>query len=66
VGGSLSVAAQLGNIDASYEYLIRRDAKVLEKIDDIPFVETPVHTAVYAGHTPAVWHGDHELKALLC
>jgi hypothetical protein len=64
VGGSLRVAAQLGNIDALYD-LIRRDAKVLDKIDELnPFVEIPLHTAVYAGHTPAVCHGDHELKAL--
>jgi hypothetical protein len=48
----------LGNIDALYE-LIRMDAKVLDKIDDIPFVETPLHTAAFAGHT---WFAKEIMK----
>jgi ankyrin repeat protein len=47
---SLKDAAQQGNIDALYS-LIRRDAYVLDTIDKIPFVETPLHIAASAGHT---------------
>jgi ankyrin repeat protein len=31
--------------------LIRRDAYILDRINAIPFVETPLHIAVSAGHT---------------
>ncbi|KAA8525985.1 hypothetical protein F0562_007915 [Nyssa sinensis] len=39
---SLSQAAQNGNIDALYAW-IRKDPNVLEKMDEIPFVDTPLH-----------------------
>ncbi|XP_059441882.1 ankyrin repeat-containing protein BDA1-like [Corylus avellana] len=48
VDQSLRDAAQQGNIDALYAF-IRSDAKVLDRIDEIPFVETPLHTAASAG-----------------
>ncbi|XP_062146088.1 ankyrin repeat-containing protein BDA1-like [Alnus glutinosa] len=47
---SLRDAAQQGSIDALYA-LIQRDPHVLDRIDAIPFVETPLHTAAFAGHT---------------
>ncbi|XP_059441862.1 ankyrin repeat-containing protein BDA1-like [Corylus avellana] len=47
---SLRDAVQQGNIDALYS-LIRRDANVLDTIDKIPFVETPLHIATSAGRT---------------
>jgi ankyrin repeat protein len=47
---SLRDAAQQGSIDALYE-LIQGDPNVLDRIDAIPFVETPLHTAAFAGHT---------------
>jgi ankyrin repeat protein len=47
---SLRDAAQQGSIDDLYA-LIHRDAKILDKIDEIPFVDTPLHDAAYAGHT---------------
>ncbi|XP_059441873.1 ankyrin repeat-containing protein BDA1-like [Corylus avellana] len=47
---SLRDAAEQGSIDALYA-LIRRDANVLEKINEIQFVETPLHIAASAGHT---------------
>ncbi|XP_059441856.1 uncharacterized protein LOC132174181 [Corylus avellana] len=31
--------------------LIRGDVKVLDRIDKLPFVETPLHVAAFAGHT---------------
>jgi hypothetical protein len=37
-------------MDALYE-LIQMDAKVLDRMDDISFVETPLHIAASAGHT---------------
>ncbi|KAE8055481.1 hypothetical protein FH972_012321 [Carpinus fangiana] len=43
-------AARHGNIDALYTS-IRRDVKVLDKINELPFVETPLHVAAFAGHT---------------
>ncbi|KAE8055479.1 hypothetical protein FH972_012319 [Carpinus fangiana] len=47
---SLRHAAQKGNVDALYAS-IQKDAKVLDRIDEIPFVDTPLHVAAYAGHT---------------
>jgi ankyrin repeat protein len=47
---SLRDAAQQGSIDALYAS-IREDAKVLDRIDEIPFIETPLHYAAFAGHT---------------
>ena len=39
--------AKQGSIDA----LIQEDANVLDIIDNISFVETPLHMAVFEGHT---------------
>jgi ankyrin repeat protein len=50
---SLRHAAQQGNVDALYAS-IQKDAKVLDSIDEIPFVDTPLHDAAYAGHTQFV------------
>ncbi|XP_059441845.1 ankyrin repeat-containing protein BDA1-like [Corylus avellana] len=47
---SLKDAAQQGNIDTLYE-LIQKDANVLDRIDDIPFVETHLHIAASTGRT---------------
>jgi len=47
---NLRDAAEEGNIDALYAS-IARDANVLDKIDEIPFVETPLHIAAAAGQT---------------
>uniref|UniRef100_A0A2N9F9T7 PGG domain-containing protein n=1 Tax=Fagus sylvatica TaxID=28930 RepID=A0A2N9F9T7_FAGSY len=38
-----------GNIDGFYN-LIREDVKLLEHIDELPFVDTPLHIATSAGH----------------
>jgi ankyrin repeat protein len=46
---SLRDAAHQGNIDALYT-LIARDPEVLDRVDKIPFVETPLHTVASAGH----------------
>ncbi|EOY18336.1 Ankyrin repeat-containing protein, putative [Theobroma cacao] len=43
-------AAQSGNIDALYD-LIEDDADVLRRIDEMEFVDTPLHIAAAAGHT---------------
>lgn len=43
-------AADQGSIDALYE-LIGRDAEVLDRFDEIPFVDTPLHIAASLGHT---------------
>ncbi len=40
---------QQGNIDAFY-ILIRDDVKLLEQIDELPFVDTPLHIAASIGH----------------
>jgi len=42
-------AAQQKNIDTLYN-LIEQNPRVLEEIDLIPFVETPLHVAARAGH----------------
>ncbi|KAC0356738.1 hypothetical protein FH972_027097 [Carpinus fangiana] len=47
---NLRDAAEQGNIDALYS-LIAMDPKVLDKMDEIPFVETPLHVAAAAGQT---------------
>ncbi|XP_017984267.1 PREDICTED: ankyrin repeat-containing protein At2g01680 [Theobroma cacao] len=47
---SLRSAAQSGNIDALYA-LIEEDADVLRRIDEMEFVDTPLHIAAAAGHT---------------
>ncbi|CAH2072679.1 unnamed protein product [Thlaspi arvense] len=47
---SLEAAAKSGNIDLLYE-LIHKDPYVLVKIDNVPFVDTPLHVAAVAGKT---------------
>jgi ankyrin repeat protein len=47
---NLKDAAEQGNIDALYS-LIAMDPKVLDNMDEIPFVETPLHVAAAAGQT---------------
>uniref|UniRef100_A0A7N2QX56 PGG domain-containing protein n=1 Tax=Quercus lobata TaxID=97700 RepID=A0A7N2QX56_QUELO len=47
----LKQVAQHGNIDAFY-MLIREDAKLLEAIDELPFVDTPLHIAASVGNIP--------------
>nr|BAG15869.1 ankyrin repeat protein [Bruguiera gymnorhiza] len=44
----LKEAAEAGNINNLYE-LIRRDAYLLEHLDQVPFVETPLHAAASTG-----------------
>ncbi|TYJ36580.1 hypothetical protein E1A91_A05G316500v1, partial [Gossypium mustelinum] len=44
----LSEAARLGNIDAFYA-LIHEDPFMLDRIDQIPFVPTPLHIAAHEG-----------------
>lgn len=46
----LNQIAQQGNIDAFYS-LIREDVSLLENMDKLPFVDTPLHKAASAGHT---------------
>uniref|UniRef100_A0A2N9EPP4 Uncharacterized protein n=1 Tax=Fagus sylvatica TaxID=28930 RepID=A0A2N9EPP4_FAGSY len=43
--------AQHGNIDAFYN-LIREDVILLQDIDELPFVNTPLHIAASSGHIP--------------
>ncbi|EOY18318.1 Ankyrin repeat-containing protein, putative [Theobroma cacao] len=45
----LKSAARAGNIDELYT-LIRRDAYILERVDQMPFADTPLHIASAAGH----------------
>uniref|UniRef100_A0A2P2PJI6 PGG domain-containing protein n=1 Tax=Rhizophora mucronata TaxID=61149 RepID=A0A2P2PJI6_RHIMU len=45
---ALKEAAEAGNINSLYE-LIRRDAYLLESLDRVPFVETPLHAAASTG-----------------
>ncbi|EOY18319.1 Ankyrin repeat-containing protein, putative [Theobroma cacao] len=42
-------AARTGNINVLYE-LIQEDPYVLERIDQVPFLDTPLHLAAFAGH----------------
>ncbi|TYG70628.1 hypothetical protein ES288_D05G328500v1 [Gossypium darwinii] len=44
----LSEAARLGNIDAFYA-IIQEDPYILDHIDQIPFVHTPLHIAAHEG-----------------
>ena len=43
-------AAEQGNIDEFYK-IIKGDVKLLEDINEIPFVDTPLHIAASVGHT---------------
>ena len=47
----LNEIAQHGNIDAFY-IKIWEDVKLLEHIDELPFVDTPLHIFAYNGHVP--------------
>ncbi|EOY18316.1 Ankyrin repeat-containing protein [Theobroma cacao] len=49
----MSEAAQTGNINVLYE-LIQEDPYVLERIDQVPFLDTPLHIAACAGHVDFV------------
>ncbi|TYI07869.1 hypothetical protein ES332_A10G256000v1 [Gossypium tomentosum] len=46
---SMIGAAQTGNINVLYE-LIQKDPYVLERIDHVSFLDTPLHVAASAGH----------------
>ncbi|XP_058746060.1 ankyrin repeat-containing protein BDA1-like [Vicia villosa] len=48
-GDQLKAAAQTGDIDLLYT-VIHHDPWILEIIDSIPFVETPLHIAASLGH----------------
>jgi len=50
-GNRLKAAAQAGDIDLLYT-VIQDDPSILECIDLIPFVETPLHIAASMGHLP--------------
>ncbi|MED6158233.1 hypothetical protein PIB30_030980 [Stylosanthes scabra] len=45
----LEEAAKTGDLNKLYE-AIKEDAHILEKVDAIPFVDTPLHIAAAAGH----------------
>ena len=47
----MNQVAQHGNIVAFF-ILIREDVKLLEDINQLPFVDTPLHIAASAGHIP--------------
>ena len=47
----MNQAAEHGNTDAFY-IIIQKDVKLLKHIDKLPFVNTPLHIAAYAGHIP--------------
>ena len=47
----LNGIAKEGNIDAFYKF-IRNDVKLLEEMDELPFVDTPLHIAASLGHIP--------------
>ncbi|KAG4148671.1 hypothetical protein ERO13_D05G299700v2 [Gossypium hirsutum] len=46
----LKRAAETGNIDALYSF-IHHDASVFKRIDEMEFVDTPLHVAAVAGNT---------------
>ncbi|XVE99498.1 hypothetical protein REPUB_Repub03eG0204000 [Reevesia pubescens] len=48
ISDKLREAAQAGNIDGLYA-IIEEDPCILERIDQIPFIDTPLHQAVVAG-----------------
>ena len=45
----LNEIALHGNIEAFYSLIIREDVRILEDIDELPFVDTPLHIAASAG-----------------
>ncbi|XP_028094407.1 ankyrin repeat-containing protein BDA1-like [Camellia sinensis] len=52
-------AAQTGDVEAPYN-LIQQDPFVLDKIDQVPFVDTPLHVAISANQT----HFANEITTL--
>ncbi|KAI7987484.1 Ankyrin repeat-containing protein BDA1 [Camellia lanceoleosa] len=46
----LKEAAEEGDINGLYS-CIKEDPHILDGIDDIPFVDSPLHTAASVGHT---------------
>ncbi|RDX80992.1 Ankyrin repeat-containing protein BDA1, partial [Mucuna pruriens] len=46
----LKAAAEVGDISPLYTVILQDNPHILEKIDLIPFIETPLHVAVSAGH----------------
>ncbi|TYI83888.1 hypothetical protein E1A91_D05G325100v1 [Gossypium mustelinum] len=46
--GKLREAAKAGNIDSLYA-VIRKDPYILDRIDQVPFIDTPVQAAVTSG-----------------
>lgn len=44
----MKTAAEIGNIDKLYD-LIRENSKVLDDIDEVPFIESPLHVAASGG-----------------
>ncbi|PNY00512.1 ankyrin repeat-containing protein [Trifolium pratense] len=49
IGSRLKAAAQAGNINDLYK-VIQDDPSILEDIDLMPFIETPLHIAASLGH----------------
>ncbi|KAF8086504.1 hypothetical protein N665_0623s0011, partial [Sinapis alba] len=47
----LIVASQIGNIDELYE-VIHENPYILESIDAVPFINTPLHVASASGNLP--------------
>ena len=47
----LNGIAQEGDINSFYN-IIREDVKLLEHIDEFPFVDTPLHISASTGHFP--------------
>ncbi|KAK9999779.1 hypothetical protein SO802_019382 [Lithocarpus litseifolius] len=45
----LNEVAQHGNIEAFYSLIIRENVRILEDIDEVPFVDTPLHIAASVG-----------------
>ena len=45
----LNAVSLHGNIEAFYSLIIREDVRILEVIDELPFVDTPLHIAASAG-----------------
>lgn len=45
----LEVAAKAGDIEALYA-LLKEDAFLLQRVDEVPFIDTPLHIAASAGH----------------
>ncbi|XP_022931781.1 ankyrin repeat-containing protein BDA1-like [Cucurbita moschata] len=47
----LNEVASSGDIDSLY-LILQEDAYILERIDQVPFVDTPLHISASAGHVP--------------